>query len=108
MKRSMFSRPNADFVRTLLATLLAEIYGPDPETRRAVTHKFDIAGHEGYLTVGLFEDGQPGEIGVYRPAPRRNTLVFTFDANGDGEVTIDELLSAVAAALEPQLAREEP
>jgi ribonucleoside-diphosphate reductase alpha chain len=27
-----------------------------------VTHKFDIAGHEGYLTVGLFEDGQPGEL----------------------------------------------
>ncbi len=33
-----------------------------PETRGAVTHKFDIAGHEGYLTVGLFEDGQPGEL----------------------------------------------
>jgi ribonucleoside-diphosphate reductase alpha chain len=33
-----------------------------PETRRAVTHKFDIAGHEGYLTVGLFEDHQPGEL----------------------------------------------
>ena len=33
-----------------------------PDTRRAVTHKFDIAGHEGYLTVGLFEDGQPGEL----------------------------------------------
>ncbi len=33
-----------------------------PETRTAVTHKFDIAGHEGYLTVGLFQDGQPGEL----------------------------------------------
>jgi ribonucleoside-diphosphate reductase alpha chain len=33
-----------------------------PETRKAVTHKFDIAGHEGYLTVGLFENGQPGEL----------------------------------------------
>ncbi|HLP77812.1 MAG TPA: vitamin B12-dependent ribonucleotide reductase, partial [Candidatus Paceibacterota bacterium] len=32
------------------------------DTRGAVTHKFDIAGHEGYLTVGLFEDGQPGEL----------------------------------------------
>jgi ribonucleoside-diphosphate reductase alpha chain len=32
------------------------------DTRRALTHKFDIAGHEGYLTVGLFEDGQPGEL----------------------------------------------
>ena len=33
-----------------------------PETRTALTHKFDIAGHEGYLTVGLFENGQPGEL----------------------------------------------
>ena len=33
-----------------------------PDTRKAVTHKFDIAGHEGYLTVGLFADGQPGEL----------------------------------------------
>ena len=33
-----------------------------PETRTAITHKFDIAGHEGYLTVGLFNDGQPGEL----------------------------------------------
>jgi ribonucleoside-diphosphate reductase alpha chain len=33
-----------------------------PETRTAITHKFDIAGHEGYLTIGLFDDGQPGEL----------------------------------------------
>ena len=33
-----------------------------PDTRPAVTHKFDIAGHEGYLSVGLFEDQQPGEL----------------------------------------------
>lgn len=33
-----------------------------PDTRRAITHKFEIAGHEGYFTVGLFEDGQPGEL----------------------------------------------
>jgi ribonucleoside-diphosphate reductase alpha chain len=32
------------------------------DTRTAVTHKFDIAGHEGYLTVGLFDDGHPGEL----------------------------------------------
>jgi len=32
------------------------------DTRTAVTHKFDIAGHEGYLTVGLFENNQPGEL----------------------------------------------
>ena len=33
-----------------------------PDERSAITHKFDIAGHEGYITVGLFEDGSPGEI----------------------------------------------
>jgi ribonucleoside-diphosphate reductase alpha chain len=33
-----------------------------PDERHAITHKFDIAGHEGYITVGLYEDGQPGEI----------------------------------------------
>jgi ribonucleoside-diphosphate reductase alpha chain len=33
-----------------------------PTTRRSVTHKFTIGGHEGYLTVGLFEDDRPGEI----------------------------------------------
>ena len=33
-----------------------------PDERQAITHKFDIAGHEGYITVGLFEDGAPGEI----------------------------------------------
>ena len=33
-----------------------------PDERQAITHKFDIAGHEGYITVGLFEDGTPGEI----------------------------------------------
>ncbi len=33
-----------------------------PSERDAVTHKFEIAGHEGYITVGLYPDGQPGEI----------------------------------------------
>ncbi len=33
-----------------------------PETRIAKTHKFEIAGHEGYLTVGLFDDETPGEL----------------------------------------------
>jgi ribonucleoside-diphosphate reductase alpha chain len=32
------------------------------DERRAITHKFSISGHEGYLTVGLYEDGLPGEI----------------------------------------------
>jgi ribonucleoside-diphosphate reductase alpha chain len=33
-----------------------------PDERMSITHKFDIAGHEGYITVGLYEDGQPGEL----------------------------------------------
>ncbi len=33
-----------------------------PDERRAITHKFSVGGHEGYLTVGLYEDGLPGEI----------------------------------------------
>jgi ribonucleoside-diphosphate reductase alpha chain len=33
-----------------------------PDERASITHKFDIQGHEGYITVGLYDDGQPGEI----------------------------------------------
>jgi len=33
-----------------------------PDTRKSITHKFSVVGHEGYLTVGLYEDGQPGEL----------------------------------------------
>jgi ribonucleoside-diphosphate reductase alpha chain len=50
----------------------ASLAGPDerlsrrklPDERKALTHKFDIAGHEGYITVGMYEDGSPGEIFV--------------------------------------------
>jgi len=33
-----------------------------PDERQAITHKFSIAGHEGYITVGMYEDGMPGEV----------------------------------------------
>ena len=33
-----------------------------PDERRAINHKFNVAGHEGYINVGLFEDGTPGEV----------------------------------------------
>ncbi len=33
-----------------------------PDERRSITHKFSIGGHEGYITVGMYGDGQPGEI----------------------------------------------
>jgi ribonucleoside-diphosphate reductase alpha chain len=35
-----------------------------PAERQALTHRFEIGGHEGYITVGLYEDGTPGEIFV--------------------------------------------
>ncbi len=33
-----------------------------PDTRQSLTHKFSISGHEGYITVGVYEDGRPGEV----------------------------------------------
>jgi ribonucleoside-diphosphate reductase alpha chain len=33
-----------------------------PDTRRSMTHKFDIQGHEGYINVGFYPDGRPGEL----------------------------------------------
>jgi ribonucleoside-diphosphate reductase alpha chain len=33
-----------------------------PDERQSITHKFDIAGHEGYIHVGLYDDGMPGEL----------------------------------------------
>jgi len=33
-----------------------------PDERRSITHKFSIGGHEGYITVGMYDDGSPGEV----------------------------------------------
>ncbi len=33
-----------------------------PDTRNSITHHFNVAGHEGYLTVGMYDDGSPGEL----------------------------------------------
>ncbi len=53
-------------LRKQLAAAQAEAVKPHrrrlPAERAAVTHKFEISGHEGYITVGLYPDGQPGEI----------------------------------------------
>ena len=37
---------------------------PMPQTRKSITHKFDISGHKGYLTVGMYDNDKPGEIFV--------------------------------------------
>jgi ribonucleoside-diphosphate reductase alpha chain len=49
------------------------------ETRASLTHKFSIEGHEGYITVGLFEDGKPGELFVTM-AKEGSTLSGLMDA----------------------------
>jgi ribonucleoside-diphosphate reductase alpha chain len=62
---SGFSRTDAE-VREGVREVVKIVERPQrrklPDERQAITHKFDVAGHEGYITVGLFEDGTPGEI----------------------------------------------
>jgi ribonucleoside-diphosphate reductase alpha chain len=62
-------RPGAPFRRRM------------PATRRSITHKFSIAGHEGYLTVGMYEDGSPGELFITM-AKEGSTVGGTMDAFG--------------------------
>jgi ribonucleoside-diphosphate reductase alpha chain len=52
-----------------------------PSTRRSLTHKFDIAGHEGYLTVGLYDDDTPGELFITM-AKEGSTVGGLMDAFG--------------------------
>ena len=56
-----------------------------PAERSAVTHKFDIAGHEGYITVGLYPDGQPGEI-FLKMAKEGSTVSGLMDTLGDDDL----------------------
>src|SRR3954470_23166747 len=50
-----------------------------PDERLGVTHKFSVAGHDGYITVGLYEDGQPGEIFI-RMAKEGSTVSGLMDS----------------------------
>lgn len=49
------------------------------DERASITHKFSIAGHEGYITVGLYDDGQPGEIFV-RMSKEGSTIAGLMDS----------------------------
>jgi ribonucleoside-diphosphate reductase alpha chain len=49
-----------------------------PPERRSITHKFAVAGHEGYLTVGMYEDGRPGEVFI-KMAKEGSTLSGVMD-----------------------------
>ena len=50
-----------------------------PEERASITHKFSIAGHEGYITVGLYPNQQPGEIFI-RMAKEGSTVSGLMDS----------------------------
>ncbi len=52
-----------------------------PATRQSITHKFEVAGHEGYLTVGIYEDGGPGELFITM-AKEGSTVGGIMDAFG--------------------------
>ena len=49
-----------------------------PNERRSITHKFNVGGHEGYLTVGMYDDGEPGEIFI-KMAKEGSTLSGIMD-----------------------------
>ena len=57
---------SADGTKVVTETVEKIVYKPRrerlPDTRQSVTHKFTIAGHEGYLCIGLYPDGRPGEV----------------------------------------------
>ncbi|MBJ7608593.1 MAG: vitamin B12-dependent ribonucleotide reductase [Candidatus Dormibacteraeota bacterium] len=50
-----------------------------PAERKALTHRFEVGGHEGYITVGLYDDGQPGEI-FLKMAKEGSTVSGLMDA----------------------------
>lgn len=52
-----------------------------PDERRAVVHHFSVGGHEGYVMVGLYEEGQPGEIFI-RMAKAGSTIAGLMDSFG--------------------------
>jgi len=52
-----------------------------PDVRNSLTHKFSIAGHDGYLTVGLYEDGRPGEV-FLKMAKEGSTISGLMDTIG--------------------------
>jgi len=64
---------------------LSELSAPKrerlPDTRHSVTHKFSVCGHEGYITVGLYDDGRPGELYI-RVAKEGSTLRGLLDCVG--------------------------
>src|SRR5437879_4223323 len=77
------TKPTAETVVERVVERVVEVTRPSrrrlADTRASLTHKFSIEGHEGYITVGLFEDGTPGELFVTM-AKEGSTLSGMMDA----------------------------
>lgn len=76
------AKKESEVVAQLLPTL--NVAGPVTrrrlaDERQALTHKFSVGGHEGYITIGLFEDGTPGEMFITM-AKQGSTLSGLMDA----------------------------
>jgi ribonucleoside-diphosphate reductase alpha chain len=57
-------KTEGEMIKKKEIALVKGVMRPLPQTRKSITHKFEIAGHKGYLTIGLYDDGKPGEIFV--------------------------------------------
>jgi ribonucleoside-diphosphate reductase alpha chain len=74
-----------------------------PDERVDLTHHFSIAGHEGYLTVGFYPNGQPGEIFI-RMAKEGSTIAGLMECFGHCRLGEPAAWSAAQGALRQALA----
>ena len=72
-----------------------------PTRGRAITHKFSVSGHEGYITVGLFPDGRPGELFITM-AKEGSTIGGLMDAFGTARLD-EPAIRRAARRLRPQV-----
>jgi len=73
------STGGADAVAPEVQTVYKPLRRRLPDERASITHKFNVGGHEGYLTIGLYPDGTPGEI-FLRMAKEGSTISGLMDA----------------------------
>jgi len=76
-------REGGDAAKAAVAPEVQTVYKPMrrrlADERASITHKFNVGGHEGYLTIGLYEDGTPGEI-FLRMAKEGSTISGLMDS----------------------------
>ena len=77
--KSPTARGTLEYVGKAAAPVPAPFRRKLPDERRSITHKFYVGGHEGYVTVGLYEDGKPGEI-FLRMSKEGSTISGLMDA----------------------------